>query len=145
MRSGRFADARDAFLRSLELNPRPSVAFNLAVAHSRTGEYVAAVVLFERLLAGDFGDLPGERRREAESLMVEAEASIATLVVHLPPVEGLNVRVDGRVYRENMRLDPGAHFIIERLCRGQIDPRPPGIGEKCLGIGRFAAGGPSEH
>lgn len=111
MRAGRFADARDAFRRSLNLNARPSVAFNLAVAHSRTGEYVAAVRLFERLLSGGFGDLPADRRQEAAALRDEAESSVATLTVHLPPAEGLNVRVDGQVYAEQMRLDPGEHIV----------------------------------
>lgn len=111
MRDGRFADARDAFRRSLELNPRASVAFNLAVAYTRTGEYVAATTLFTRLLDADFGDLPEERRLEADSLRTEANASVATLTLRLPPAEGLDVRVDGQVYGEQMRLDPGEHIV----------------------------------
>ena len=111
MRDGRFADARDAFLRSLELNPRPSVAFNLAVAYTRTGEYVAAVGLFDRLLEGDFGNLPRDKRREVRTLRAEAEGSVALLTIHLPPAEGLNVRVDGQRYEGPMRVDPGEHIV----------------------------------
>lgn len=111
MSRGEFADARDQFRASLALAANSGTAFNLAVALTRTGELVAADGFFEELLNGVHGELSRGQRREARTLREQNSAGIATLRVQLPPVEGLEVRVDGQDVGIEARVDPGAHIV----------------------------------
>lgn len=108
---GRFADARDLYRRSLDLVSNPATAFNLAVALTRTGQFVEAIARFDALLEGEHGRISGGQRREVSALREDADAQIATLAVRLPPIEGLEVRVDGERVEGTSRLDPGEHLI----------------------------------
>ncbi len=109
--AGRFADARDLYRRSLALQANPATAFNLAVALTRTGEFVEAVRRFDALLEGSLGALSRTQRREVRHLRAEAEDSVATLRLRLPPIDGLEVRVDGQRREGVARLDPGEHIV----------------------------------
>jgi hypothetical protein len=110
--AGRFADARDLYRRSLELEPNPASAFNLAVALTRTGEFVEAATIFEELLEGSFGGLSRTQRREVRALRREASENVATLRVELPPVAEVEIRVDGkRIEGAVAHVDPGEHLV----------------------------------
>lgn len=108
---GRFADARDLYRRSLELEGNPATAFNLAVALTRTGEFVEAVQRFDALLEGEHGRISRAQQREVRNLQRDAERNVATLDVRLPPIDGLVVRVDGQRVAGTSRVDPGEHLV----------------------------------
>ena len=108
---GRFADARDLYRAALELGSNAAIAFNLAVALTRTGEFTEAVQVFDALLRDEYGSISPEQRREVAALSEEASREVATLVVRLPPTEGLEVRVDGQRVEGRHRLDPGEHIV----------------------------------
>jgi hypothetical protein len=95
MSRGRFADARDLFQRSLDLVPKPSAAFNLAVALRGMGRPKESAEVFGQLLTGKFGTLPAERRTEIQNLIREVEADVATLEISASGASHIDVRVDG--------------------------------------------------
>ncbi len=108
---GRFADARDLYRRSLDLEGNPATAFNLAVALTRTGEFVEAVERFDALLEGEHGRISRAQQREVRNLRRDADRNVATLAVRLPPIDGLVVRVDGQRVEGTSRVDPGEHLV----------------------------------
>lgn len=114
LNESRFARARDLFRRSLALFPNAGTAFNLAVAHARTGHFVEASDLYGALLDEAHGSLRAEQRREVARLRREADANVAHLALEVPDApDGLIVRVDGeRVLVGPLRLDPGEHVVV---------------------------------
>ena len=94
--SGRFAEARDLFRRSLQAHPNAAAAFNLAVALRGTGETVESVEVFDALLAGAYGALREQQRREAQGLRAETQAEIAVLQIRATGPPRTDVRIDGR-------------------------------------------------
>jgi len=113
--TGRFAEARDLFRRSLELVPKAGSAFNLAVAMRGTGEALDAVVTLDRLLRGEYGAIAKEQRAEAEKLREQARADIGTIHVELSGTDSGRIRVDGRPAEIDARgalgVDAGAHVV----------------------------------
>jgi hypothetical protein len=95
MGAGRFAEASDLFQRSLLLVPKPSAAFNLAVALRGMGRPKESAEVFGHLLAGKYGKLPAERRAEIQSLVREVEADVSTLEISAGGASSIDVRVDG--------------------------------------------------
>jgi hypothetical protein len=95
MGRGRFDEARDLFQRSLDLVPKASAAFNLAVALRGMGKPKQSADLLARMLQGKYGELPADRRSEVESLAKEARADIATLQISARGADRIDVRVDG--------------------------------------------------
>ena len=108
---GRFADARDLYRESLALERNRGNAFNLAVALTLTGEFVEAERLFDALLEGTYDPLAPAQRRQVTRLRQEAADNVATLVIQLPRVAGLEVRIDGQRRSGEVRLDPGEHIV----------------------------------
>jgi hypothetical protein len=95
MSAGRFAEAREQFQRSLELVPKASAAFNLAVALRGMGRPKQSHELLERMLRGEFGELPADRREEVALLAAEARRDIATLTVVARGADSIELRLDG--------------------------------------------------
>jgi tetratricopeptide (TPR) repeat protein len=93
--TGRFAEARDLFKRSLALVPKSGSAFNLAVALRGTGEAAEAVGTLDRLLAGDYGALAKAQRNEAESLRSQALGDVAILEIIVVGSESARIKIDG--------------------------------------------------
>jgi hypothetical protein len=115
---GRFADARECFQRSLELAPKASAAFNLAVALRGMGKPREADDVLQDLLAGRYGPLPEDRRAQVEQLATEARRDIATLVVEARGAPDVEVRVDGVREGEvgegrslTLRVNPGERVV----------------------------------
>jgi len=127
LRSGRVAEARDLFRRSLATLPTAPTAFNLAVALRGTGETSESVSLFGELLEGRFGDLSTERRVEVLRLRRETRAELALLEVANAGAEPITVslvRPDQRPVaasaarleiagrrRAKVRVDAGAYDL----------------------------------
>jgi hypothetical protein len=95
MSVGRFAEAREHLQKSLSLVARPSVAFNLAVALRGMGRPKESAQLLRRMLAGDFGVLPPDRRAEVVQLEQEVRRDIARVVVSASGAPSIEVRIDG--------------------------------------------------
>jgi hypothetical protein len=116
---GRFADAVKELRASLDLVPRTATAFNLAVALRGTGDALAALALFDKLAAGDYGDLDPARREQVGALRSGVAAEIATLTVVATGAESIEIRVDGEVVDRVKsgasavsRVNPGAHRVV---------------------------------
>jgi hypothetical protein len=116
---GRFADAVKELRASLDLVPRTATAFNLAVALRGTGDALAAVALFDKLAAGDYGELDPARREQVAKLRAEVAAEIATLTVVATGADAIEIRVDGEIVASAKpgaaavsRVNPGAHRIV---------------------------------
>lgn len=127
MSAGRFAEASDLFQRSLALVPKPSAAFNLAVALRGMGRPKESAQVFGQLLAGKYGTLPVERRAEIQSLIREVEADVATLEISASGASRIDVRVDGVklatiTTRKSIaiRVNPGERVVT--LSAKQRDP-----------------------
>jgi hypothetical protein len=127
MNAGRFAEARDLFQRSVNLVPKPSAAFNLAVALRGMGRPKESAEVFGQLLAGKYGALPADRRAEIESLAREVEADIATLQLSARGADRIDVRVDGLRVASltpnqplRIRVNPGERVVT--LTAKQRDP-----------------------
>lgn len=94
--TGRFADAIRHFERCLEAAERPPCAFNLAVAHRGTGDFISARRVLTQLVDGRWGSLPAKRRDQARSLLQETEAQISTMrLMIVGDAETVTVRIDG--------------------------------------------------
>jgi len=116
--TGRFAEARDLFRRSLDITPNAGTAFNLAVALRGTGQTLEALQIFEALLEGEFGRLSRAQRRETERLRREVEAEIAVLHITVRGADDIEVRVDGQRIASaadgeivEHRVDPGVRVV----------------------------------
>lgn len=122
---GRFAEARDLLQRSLTLFPNTSTAFNLAVALRGTGQSVASVEVFDRILAAEFGALSPGQRTQAQGLREETAREVATLRITASGQGRLRVAVgasevgvvDGRGTVE-ARVDAGEHVVSAQNERG---------------------------
>jgi len=127
MSAGRFSEARDLFQRSLELVPKASAAFNLAVALRGMGRPKQSAELLTRLLDGHYGKLSPDRRREVESLARETEHDVSRLEISARGADRIDVRVDGRRVatlvsgrRVVIRVNPGERVVT--LSAKQRDP-----------------------
>jgi hypothetical protein len=120
-RDGRWAEARDRFARSYELNPRRSALFNLAGAQARTGELVAAAESYRRYL--ELRD--EERAAEAEARLDELTARIPLVTVRASLAEGDALTLDGAPLRRVLLtspipVDPGAHRLAVRRDEAEV-------------------------
>ncbi|MEM7605741.1 MAG: hypothetical protein AAF411_10320 [Myxococcota bacterium] len=85
----------EAFGRSLALDARPSVAFNLAVVMLEQQRYREASVLVHRALRGDYGD-PDETVAERLGSVRRRLLSYVAFVYARSSVPGGGLRLDGR-------------------------------------------------
>lgn len=127
MGSGRFAEATELFQRSLKLVPKPSAAFNLAVALRGMGKPKESAEVFGELLAGKYGTLPADRRSEIQSLIREVGAEIATLSISASGAARIDVHVDGSRVASiapqqsiSIRVNPGERVVT--LSAAKRDP-----------------------
>jgi hypothetical protein len=118
MSVGRFAEAERLFQRSLELVPKASAAFNLAVARRGMGKPKEAHDTLLDLLAGRFGPLPDDRRAQTEELARETERDVATLIVAMKGAPVAEVRMDGARVGDvaegrelRTTVNPGEHLV----------------------------------
>jgi hypothetical protein len=116
---GRFADAVKELRASLDLVPRTATAFNLAVALRGTGDALAALALFDKLAAGDYGELDPARREQVRALRAEVAAEIATLTIVANGADAIEIRVDGEIVASvksgastASRVNPGTHRVV---------------------------------
>lgn len=107
--------------RALTDDPRASTAFNLALVLESANELVDARTLYDRLLAGDFGELPEDKRALASERRTRLTAGIATLRIGVRGAERADIAVDERARGtaragEPVRvdLDPGEHTVRAR-------------------------------
>lgn len=116
---GDYAAARVKLARALEFLPHPSVAYNLALLHQRTGDALASLALLNALLEGTYGELPAGREAEARTLRAEVGGVVATLRVVVQGPERADLRIDGARVDEVVegrvqpyRVNPGERRVL---------------------------------
>jgi hypothetical protein len=115
--SKKYDEACPKFEESYRLAPKLGTLLNLATCHDAQGKTGSAWgELTEAItLAKDANEL--DRVAYARKLLDDLDQRLSKLVLDVPfPVEGLEVRVDGRplsaaTYRTSLPLDPGTHII----------------------------------
>jgi hypothetical protein len=120
LEEGRFPEARDLLTGSFELHPHRATAFNLIVALRGTEEPVRAVELCDRLLGGELGELPAERRTQAETICNGVRDDVARMFVGGEGADRIEVRVGGEPRGDigpdlpplAVALDPGRHVVV---------------------------------
>jgi hypothetical protein len=118
MSVGRFSEAERLFRQSVELVPKASAAFNLAVARRGMGKPKEARETLVELLAGRYGPLPEDRRIQAEELARETASEISTVVIEMKGSPSAEVRVDGTRAGDLLdggtltaAVNPGEHVV----------------------------------
>jgi hypothetical protein len=118
---GRLAEAQELFRESLALEPRAATAFNLAVALRESGAFAEALDTYEALLAGDYGELSREQRRDVRASIEETRASLGRVIVTVNGADDVLILVDGRTLqrvddgaRVEVVVDPGEHVVTAR-------------------------------
>jgi hypothetical protein len=116
----RWADAVAAFREAYSHGQNPAALFNVGVALRALGRYVEAREAFTSLL-GDHGSIGDDLAARARTMLQEADARIATLVVEGPV--GCELVLDGRetgttadAARE-IAVDAGEHHL-RASCEG---------------------------
>jgi len=116
--AGRYADGVEHLERSLELLPRVSTAYNLAVARRGTGDFLGARETLRALLEGAYGRTNAATRGRAEQLLSEAVAEIATLRIEVGGGAPIRVTVDGETAgvlnapgHVETEVNPGARLV----------------------------------
>ena len=114
----RLGDARDLLKRSLDLDPAAPTAFNLAGVLADTGDYVAAIELYDALQAGDFGEIPPDRLTRVRERSLEAAQRVATILVRVRIDVPVRASLDGEVVHDateartfDLRVNPGEHHV----------------------------------
>jgi tetratricopeptide (TPR) repeat protein len=113
---GHWAEASDAFRRSLELVERQSTRFNLLTALYRQGEYRAAIQVGDEYLRVTDANEDKARRAEVMRVLAEMRDTMGTLEIVVEP-RTAQVRVDGDPVsgegsRRVLDLPPGRHEVI---------------------------------
>lgn len=114
--NGRWPQAAEAFARSLALSPRPATYNNLAVALCHIDQLVLCLEQLEAFFAVTDPERDAEARALAGDLLEQTLARVATLELHIQPVDA-TVVIDGRIHpsdgsgRERIRVRPGAHRV----------------------------------
>lgn len=128
--------ARNLLRESLRVHPAASTAYNLAGVLVDTGEYIEAIELCDRLLGGEFGELPDDRANATRTRRTQAAGNLATLridtVGHLSEVE-----IDGALRSlsgappYSLQVNPGRRRVIITLDghrhAEQVDLLPSGL------------------
>jgi tetratricopeptide (TPR) repeat protein len=73
---GRFDSARAVFRSAYELQPHPSVLYNIAQCEVRLGDNASAVATLERFLETGAGDIQEEQRRAVQKQLDELRATL---------------------------------------------------------------------
>jgi hypothetical protein len=111
-----FTPAIAEFEASYRLNPLPEVRFNIALSQKALGLPLEAIAELRRYIAEAEARPQGlakARKDEALAIVIELEAQLSTLQVHVPA--GAELRVDDRVVGRgpvsSIQLDPGTHRV----------------------------------
>jgi len=94
-RDGRPADAQDLFRRSLQIQPIPATAWNLALALRATNDLVEAVRIARQLLDEHYGELQEEQREQIGTLLDELYRRVAVLDITTNHTSEVVATVDG--------------------------------------------------
>lgn len=111
LEAGLFAEARDHFRASLEVEPRPAPAFNLAFALRGLGDVLGAEEVYRALRRGEYGELSARGLDDVESFLEEVARSVGIVRVRVLGAPRIAVRLDGQMIGE---LDDGS--LVERRC-----------------------------
>lgn len=115
--AGRFPVARTKLEESLRLAPRTGTAINLARTLRSLGEPLEAEHVLERMLDGEYGELPEDRAGAARDLIVEVRAESVSVRIAFSGRAAASLEIDGRRVGEigprgvERRLNPGTHRI----------------------------------
>jgi hypothetical protein len=112
----RWPEAERIFAESFETVPRPSAAFNRALALYRLGRMLEVVETIDRFMALTDARNEGAQRVRAAELQARARAALATLQVRVEPADA-RLEVDGVVRTDtgatrSFAVDPGEHLLI---------------------------------
>lgn len=113
--AGHWAEAADAFTRSLALVERPSTLFNLTLALHEQGRFREGVKAGARYLELVPKDAEPAQRRRIEQLVSDMRAAMGTLVLRVEPADA-RVLVDGESIPQAeygaIALLPGQHAVL---------------------------------
>lgn len=127
LESQKFAEARDHFLEALRLHPGQGSAFNLGLAYRGTGQAGKAIDIWERLLAGEFGEVPESARTEVRTLIEEMRQARGRIEVRLEAPDTATVLLDGEDRGSVRSSDPRVFEVDagQRLLRLQAEDHLP--------------------
>jgi tetratricopeptide (TPR) repeat protein len=115
--SGRWAEAVEAFTRSLALVERPSTLFNLLTALREQARYREALPVGERYLVVAKAAEDAPKRALVQRLIAEMKDAMGTLVLRVEPA-GAEVQVDNIAVPPRslpqLYLSPGRHDLVVR-------------------------------
>jgi hypothetical protein len=112
LQDGRFVEAVPLLERAHEMAPRVPTAFNLALALAGVGRLTSAIALFDRLIAGEWGELSDDVRTEAGQRREAAARSLAHLSIDLAPADAA-LRIDNvATVERSLAIDPGHHVLV---------------------------------
>jgi tetratricopeptide (TPR) repeat protein len=112
--AGRWAEAADAFSRSLELVERPSTLFNLITALHQQARYREALGRAERYLMVARAPEDAAKRAQVQKLIVEMKDAMGTLALRIEPASAQVVVDDLAVPPRSwsqVYLSPGRHEV----------------------------------
>jgi hypothetical protein len=122
MKSGRHAEACDAFARSNRVEPSVGALLNLGVCREKTGERARAWQAFRDAETLAAAESDRKRRRYARDRAAALADQIAFVVLRVPEelrdVEDLVITLDGEpveVAGEPLPVDPGSHTFAAEL------------------------------
>jgi hypothetical protein len=112
----RWHEAERIFAQSFETVPRPSAAFNRALALYRLGRMLEVIETVNRFMALTDARNDAAQRVRAAELQARARAALATLQVRVEPPEA-RLELDGVVRTDtgtmrSFSVDPGEHLLI---------------------------------
>ncbi len=112
--TGDYVDACPKLERSQALDPGLGTQFNLADCYEHVGRTASAYLLFREVAVAARAAGKAEREQSSRARADALEDKVARLVVHAPPITGLEVRVDGHAVtpdEKGLPVDPGPHTV----------------------------------
>jgi len=94
-RAANYSRALENLARSFALDPRPTVAYDIALCHRAPAQYRSSIASFQRYLKLRGATLRPWERKKVESLISEMERKLCKLTVDAEPA-GATVKVDGQ-------------------------------------------------
>jgi len=114
-----YVGALDAFRAAYDLTQRPLLLYNIAMCYRATLDWPGSIAGFRRYLEAGRDVEPAERLAEAEQLIAEMEAGMATLVLEVDE-PGARLLLDGRAVglaplAEPLHVRAGPHAVEAQL------------------------------
>jgi hypothetical protein len=115
LRAGNCPTALQHLTRSFELDPKPTVAYDIALCHRALRQYGSSISFFRRFLELRGAKLPPWERKRVASFVSEMERKQCHLTLDVGPA-GAIVRVDGHdagaaPLAGPLAVDPGRHLV----------------------------------